>query len=296
MAHFITWRITGMNRGLQRFRDGELNYRLKVKSADEMGELARSFNDMADEVQASFGRSEEARRKAEEANKLKSDFLANVSHELRTPLNGILGYAELLSLDLQDPEQQEFAATIHSSGQHLLDVVNDLLDLAKIEAGRMELKPVPVSLARSLQEIAGSHRPHAEAKGLALQLELGSGLPETMQVDSQRLRQVLNNLLNNAIKFTDNGRVCLDVRREGEYLRCAVIDTGPGIPLEAQEIIFEKFRQADQFSNRTHGGTGLGLALARELAHLMGGELSLVSEPGQGATFILTLPIGPLNS
>src|SRR5574343_432873 len=296
MAHFITWRITGMNRGMQRFKNGELNYRLKIKSADEMGELARSFNAMADEVQASFGRSEEARRRAEEANKLKSDFLANVSHELRTPLNGILGYSELLSMDLQNPEQQEFAATIHSSGQHLLDVVNDLLDLAKIEAGRMELKPQPLPLVRSVQEIANTHRPHAEAKGLTLVLELAPDLPETVLADGQRLRQVLNNLLNNAIKFTDNGRVCLDVRHAGDCLRLAVIDTGPGIPHAAQGLIFEKFRQADQFSTRSHGGTGLGLALARELAHLMGGELDLVSEPGQGATFTLTLPLGPLHS
>ncbi|MCE1186352.1 MAG: HAMP domain-containing histidine kinase [Rhodocyclales bacterium] len=296
MAHFITWRITGMNRGMQRFKNGELNYRLKIKSADEMGELARSFNAMADEVQASFGRSEEARRRAEEANKLKSDFLANVSHELRTPLTGILGYSELLSMDLQNPEQQEFAATIHSSGQHLLDVVNDLLDLAKIEAGRMELKPQPLPLVRSVQEIANTHRPHAEAKGLTLVLELAPDLPETVLADGQRLRQVLNNLLNNAIKFTDNGRVCLDVRHAGDCLRLAVIDTGPGIPHAAQGLIFEKFRQADQFSTRSHGGTGLGLALARELAHLMGGELDLVSEPGQGATFTLTLPLGPLHS
>jgi signal transduction histidine kinase len=115
-------------------------------------------------------------------------------------------------------------------------------------------------------------------------------------VDGQRLRQVLNNLLNNAIKFTDNGHVCLDVRQAGDRLRLAVIDTGPGIPHAAQSLIFEKFRQADQFSTRSHGGTGLGLALARELAHLMGGELDLVSEPGQGATFTLTLPLGPLHS
>ncbi len=291
MAEFITRRITKMIEGLGRFQAGELSHRLKVRSQDEMGQLARSFNSMADEVQESFKRSEEARSRAEEANKLKSDFLASMSHELRTPLNGILGYSELLQLELGDPTQQEFAATIHTSGQHLLDIVNDLLDLAKVEAGRMELKPVDQDIARLASDLISTHRAHAQAKGLAVNLDLADDLPATIHVDIQRVRQILNNLLNNAVKFTENGSIGLSVRRHDGWVAFAVSDTGPGIAPEAQEVIFEKFRQLDQFITRDHGGTGLGLALARELAHLLAGDLVVESRIGEGATFTLYLPI-----
>ncbi|MDD3354975.1 ATP-binding protein [Zoogloea sp.] len=290
MAQFMTRRITRMIEGMGRFQAGELSHRLEVRSSDEMGQLARSFNAMADEVQESFKRSEDARTRAEEANKLKSVFLASMSHELRTPLNGILGYSELLQLELTDPAQQEFAATIHSSGQHLLDIVNDLLDLAKIEAGRMTVRLAPQDPARLVAELAGGHRAHAQSKGLELEVCVAAGLPSETELDAQRVRQILNNLLNNAIKFTDNGSVALGVGIEEGRLAFSVRDTGPGIPLEAQQIIFEKFRQLDQFLTREHGGTGLGLALARELAVLMKGELRLDSRPGEGSTFTLYLP------
>lgn len=290
MAQFITRRITTMIHGLGRFQSGDLSHRLEVRSTDEMGQLAQSFNSMADEVQESFARSEEARGRAEEANKLKSDFLASMSHELRTPLNGILGYSELLQLELEDPGQQEFAATIHASGQHLLDIVNDLLDLAKVEAGRMDVKFATQDLARLASELVGTHRAYAQAKGLEMALQLADDLPSEIVIDAQRVRQILNNLLNNAIKFTENGKVGLTVRRDGECIAFDVSDSGPGIPPEAQELIFEKFRQLDQFMTRDHGGTGLGLALARELAHLLGGDLRVRSRIGEGSTFTLTLP------
>ncbi len=294
MAQFITRRITSMIDGLGRFQAGDLSHRLQARSADEMGELARSFNRMADTVQESFKRSEDGRARAEEANKLKSDFLANMSHELRTPLNGILGYSELLEVELEDPAQQEYAASIHASGQHLLDIVNDLLDLAKIEAGRMELKPAELEIARLVAYLNGAHRAHAQGKSLALTFALADDLPAQLTTDPQRLRQIINNLLNNAIKFTQNGGVELKVRRVGDGLAFDVHDSGPGIPPEAQDAIFEKFRQLDQFITRDHGGTGLGLALARELAHLLGGELSVESRAGEGSIFTLTLPIaGP---
>lgn len=291
MAQFITRRITGMIHGLGRFQEGDLAHRLDVRSEDEMGQLARSFNSMADEVQLSFKRSEEARARAEEANKLKSDFLANMSHELRTPLNGILGYSELLQLELTDPAQQEFAATIHSSGEHLLDIVNDLLDLAKIEAGRIELKLLPQEVATLASELVNNHKVHAQVKGLAVELEIADDVPTEIVTDAQRVRQILNNLLNNAIKFTDNGQIKLSIRREGNRLAFVVSDTGRGIPPDALEQIFEKFRQLDQFVTRDQGGTGLGLALARELAHLLSGDLVVQSRPGEGSSFILYLPV-----
>ena len=291
MAQFITRRITTMIDGLGRFQAGELSYRLEVRSSDEMGQLAQSFNSMADEVQLSFKRSEEARSKAEEANKLKSDFLASMSHELRTPLNGILGYSELLQLEIEDPVQQEFAATIHSSGQHLLDIVNDVLDLAKVEAGRMELKPVEQDIARLAADIVSAHRAHAQAKGLSIELTLADGLPASMMIDAQRVRQILNNLLNNAIKFTEDGRVDLRVKMEGTRVALAVSDTGPGISPEGLGVIFERFRQLDRFITRDHGGTGLGLTLARELAYLLEGDLVVESRLGEGSTFTLFIPL-----
>ena len=291
MAQFITRRITNMIHGLGQFQQGDLSHRLEVRSDDEMGQLATSFNNMADEVQLSFKRSEEARARAEEANKLKSDFLANMSHELRTPLNGILGYSELLQLELADPDQQEYATTIHSSGQHLLDIVNDLLDLAKIEAGRIELNLQAQDPTQLATELAGIHRAHAQAKGLILDLTLEAGVPAQVVMDVQRVRQILNNLLNNAIKFTDNGRIDMVVRVEGSRLAFAVSDTGRGIPEGCREQIFEKFRQLDQFVTREQGGTGLGLALARELAHLLAGDIVVDSRVGEGSTFILYLPL-----
>lgn len=291
MAQFITRRITNMIHGLGQFQQGDLSHRLEVRSADEMGQLARSFNSMADEVQLSFTRSEEARARAEEANKLKSDFLASMSHELRTPLNGILGYSELLQLELIDPEKQLYAATIHNSGQHLLDIVNDLLDLAKIEAGRIELKLQPQEVVGLANELTGTHRAHAQTKGLGLTLSVEEGVPASVVMDVQRVRQILNNLLNNAIKFTDNGRIDMVVRVEGSKLAFDVSDTGRGIPRECQDQIFEKFRQLDQFVTREHEGTGLGLALARELAHLLGGDITVDSRLGEGSTFTLYLPL-----
>ncbi len=291
MAQFITRRITNMIHGLGQFQQGDLSHRLEVRSADEMGQLARSFNSMADEVQLSFTRSEEARARAEEANKLKSDFLASMSHELRTPLNGILGYSELLQLELIDPEKQLYAATIHNSGQHLLDIVNDLLDLAKIEAGRIELKLQPQEVVGLANELTDTHRAHAQTKGLGLTLSVEEGVPASVVMDVQRVRQILNNLLNNAIKFTDNGRIDMVVRVAGSKLAFDVSDTGRGIPRECQDQIFEKFRQLDQFVTREHEGTGLGLALARELAHLLGGDITVDSRLGEGSTFTLYLPL-----
>ena len=158
----------------------------------------------------------------------------------------------------------------------------------------MELKPAELEIARLVADLIGAHRAHAQGKSLALTYSLADDLPAQLTTDPQRLRQIINNLLNNAIKFTQNGGVELKVRRFGEGLAFDIRDSGPGIPPEAQDAIFEKFRQLDQFITRDHGGTGLGLALARELAHLLGGELSVASRVGEGSTFTLTLPVaGP---
>jgi signal transduction histidine kinase len=291
MAAFMTGRLTAIVRGIEQFRAGDLGLRLDVRSGDEMGQLSGSFNRMADAVQESFQRSEEARLKAEGANQLKSDFLAKISHELRTPLNGILGFADLLEMDLNDPAQRDYAATIKHSGEHLLHIVNDLLDLAKVEAGRMEVSQIDIALRPFLAELASGHRLHAEAKGLTLETKVDDTVPEVCRTDPMRLRQILNNLLNNAVKFTENGGVSMVLGVHDEKLGFAIRDTGCGIHPEAHGLIFEKFRQTDEFLTRRHDGTGLGLALARELAHLLGGDIELQSEPGHGATFTLLIPL-----
>jgi signal transduction histidine kinase len=289
MANVLTRRITEISSGIGRFQSGELAYRLPVRGADEMAELAQSFNHMADDVQQSFRRLDEARRAAEEANRLKSEFLASMSHELRTPLNGILGFAELLESELADATQREYAETIKTSGSHLLALVNDVLDLAKVEAGHMHFNRVPLALPTLLQEVVDSQQGYAGKKKLSLEL-VSEGIPPLVFADEIRLRQILLNLINNAIKFTDQGGVTLRATGDAETVRIEVQDTGVGIHADELELIFEKFRQSDSFLARSHDGTGLGLTLAKELVEHMGGQIGVRSTLGVGSVFHVQLP------
>jgi signal transduction histidine kinase len=291
MANFLTRRITGIVAGIRAFQLGDLQHRLDAGSSDEMGELARSFNGMADSVEDSFKRLEEAKAKAEAASQLKTAFLATVSHELRTPLNGILGFADLLRSELADPGQREYASIIHESGEHLLRLVTEILDLTRIESGEMTLEPVPVDLAAFLADSLTRHRGNADAKGLVLRLETAAGLPSQLTVDPIRLRQLLDHLLSNAVKFTEHGEIVLAAQRQAGEVAFSVRDTGPGIAAEHQEAVFEKFRQLENFLTRQHGGTGLGLAVVRQLAEYMGGRVTLQSAPGNGAIFTIYLPL-----
>ena len=228
---------------------------------------------------------------AQAANQAKTEFLAAISHELRTPLTSIRGFAELMERRLTEERFREAAGLIRKGAEHLNALLTEILDLAKVEAGSMTLQPLPVEVRPLLEGSVDFFALSAEAKGLKLYAELDPALPLTMLCDGLRLKQILNNLLSNAIKFTEQGEVRLRASREGETLLLQIIDTGPGIAPEKHEQIFEKFRQGDASISTQHGGTGLGLALSRALAHLMGGTLNVESAVGEGACFSLRLPL-----
>ncbi len=251
-----------------------------------------------------------ARDAAEAASRAKSAFLASMSHELRTPLNGVLGYAQLLQADPRlAPDQRERLRIVHTSGEHLLRMINDVLDLAKIEAGKLTLRPAPFALGDLLRDITAAHAPAAAAKKLAFNTDISPALPAWVQGDAQKLRQILDNLLGNAVKFTVNGGVTLRVhlvggvppprgdvtRGEGTpptpEIAFSVADTGPGISAADQRRLFQPFEQAGDPAQTNAPGTGLGLAIARALVERFGGTLTLASEPGRGSEFGFTIPL-----
>jgi signal transduction histidine kinase/DNA-binding response OmpR family regulator/CHASE3 domain sensor protein len=248
---------------------------------DDLARAQFSLQQRADDLQRS--------------NQYKSEFLANMSHELRTPLNSSLILAKLLA-DNKDgnltPEQVRFAQTISSAGNDLLALINDILDLSKIEAGKIDLQLEEVSVAATIDSLLGSLQPLAAQKGLALQGNVEASVPERMRTDAQRVTQILRNLLANALKFTERGSVTLRVApAQEDKIAFEVHDTGIGIGPDQHEAIFEAFRQADGSTHRKYGGTGLGLSIARDLAHRLGGEIGVRSQPGRGSTFTLTLPL-----
>ncbi len=231
----------------------------------------------------------EMRLRAESANRLKSDFLASISHELRTPLNGIIGYAELLKELCQGADLRSYAGVIFDSSQHLLALLNSILDFARVEAGKVSLSYAEHELESMVGEVGATYKAMAQSRGLDLACAASEGVK--VECDRVRVVQVLNNLVHNALKFTDSGGVSLSARVDGDHCVFEVSDTGRGIPAELHDAIFERFRQGDAFETRTEGGTGLGLALCRELAELMGGTVSVRSKPGEGSVFVLMLPL-----
>ncbi|MEU6530007.1 HAMP domain-containing protein [Streptomyces sp. NPDC046928] len=310
-----------------RERSAELENRQKALQASnaELEEKAELLAQQNRDIEVKNTEIEEARQVLEEraeqlavSMRYKSEFLANMSHELRTPLNSLLILAKLLADNAEgnlSPKQVEFAETIHGAGSDLLQLINDILDLSKVEAGKMDVSPTRIALVQLVDYVEATFRPLTAEKGLDLSVRVSPELPATLHTDEQRLLQVLRNLLSNAVKFTDSGSVELVIRPAGSdvpqsireqlleagslaeadapLIAFSVTDTGIGIAASKMRVIFEAFKQADGTTSRKYGGTGLGLSISREIAQLLGGEIHAQSEPGRGSTFTLYLPLHP---
>ncbi|MGW1496233.1 HAMP domain-containing protein [Streptomyces sp. NPDC002402] len=310
-----------------RERSAELENRQKALQASnaELEEKAELLAQQNRDIEVKNTEIEEARQVLEEraeqlavSMRYKSEFLANMSHELRTPLNSLLILAKLLADNAEgnlSPKQVEFAETIHGAGSDLLQLINDILDLSKVEAGKMDVSPTRIALVQLVDYVEATFRPLTAEKGLDFSVRVSPELPATLHTDEQRLLQVLRNLLSNAVKFTDSGAVELVIRpasadvpqsireqlleagslrdADGDLIAFSVTDTGIGIAAGKMRVIFEAFKQADGTTSRKYGGTGLGLSISREIARLLGGEIHAASEPGRGSTFTLYLPLHP---
>ena len=266
---------------------------IAIENARLYEEVTRHAEDLEMKVEARTRELQETNRRLETASRHKSEFLANMSHELRTPLNAIIGFTRLVmrrSKEVLPAKQYENLEKIQLSADQLLLLINDVLDLSKVEAGRMDVRPVSFQLESLIDVCLRTVEPMVRPEQLHLSKDLEADLPELF-TDQEKLKQILMNLVSNAVKFTEAGSVTVRARRNGARLDVSVIDTGIGIPQDATQLIFEEFRQVDSSSTRRHGGTGLGLSISRHFARLLGGDITVQSRLGQGSTFVLSIPM-----
>ncbi|KWK06547.1 hybrid sensor histidine kinase/response regulator [Burkholderia stagnalis] len=290
--------LSNLTRTMARIRGGsDLSLRMRHRGTDEVATLIAGFNTMLDEIERRDVELQAAIAAAEAANSAKSEFLARMSHEIRTPMNGVLGMTELLQRTTLTAKQRNFVDTVYRSGQTLLTIIDDILDFSKIEAGKLVLERIAFNLYQLLDDVVSLLEPTARRKALALRLRKHDPVPQWVRGDPVRLRQILTNLVGNAIKFTERGQVELAVSSpEHGLVVFTIADSGIGIAPDVSAQLFKPFQQADSSTARQYGGTGLGLVISRQLAEMMGGTLSVESAPGQGSVFTVTARLEPADA
>jgi len=296
IGYWMTRHLTALTKASLQVAEGNLSPRQVPEGNDDVGQLGAAFNTMSRVISERVNELTVAKEAAEAANRAKSEFLANMSHEIRTPMNGVVGMTQLLEMTELSREQREYTNSLMESGKNLLTVINDILDLSKIEAGKIKVTTTEFDLLKETQSTINLLAPRAKEKELELVWRIDPDVPLLFNGDAGHFRQILTNLIGNAIKFTQQGSVTLHIQKDREdeesvALRFMIRDTGIGIPADKLGMIFDPFTQADGSTTRSYGGTGLGLAISRQLAELMGGSIEVKSVEGKGSTFWLTVTL-----